>query len=1194
MPHPLVLRLALASVLLAVVCVAARTPSWAADKPTSPQTAGGTVDFNRDVRPILAKNCWACHGPDEEARKGNLRLDQREPALLPAASGQAAIVPGKPDESELVLRIESRDDADRMPPPGTGHDLTPSQIDVLKRWVAQKAPFAEHWSFVPPSRPAVPAPATSIPNSARWVRNPIDAFVLARMTAAGLTPEREADRHEIIRRLSLDLRGLPPSPVEVREFVADSKDGAYERLVDRFLADSAYGERWARMWLDIARYADSAGYGSDPLRLNIWPYRDWVVGAFNRNLPYDQFSLEQLAGDLLPDATQEQRMATAFHRNTMTNTEGGTDDEEFRVIAVRDRVDTTIQAWMGLTMGCAKCHNHKYDPVSQEDYYRFFAIFNQTADRDAGDESPLMPIVTPSQKSQLEAIEQQLAALRSELAAPNPAVNAARAEWEASLAAGAAVWEPLPVSSISAKGGATFTKLDDGSWKAEGPAPMQDTYSVVATLPLAGVTAFRLETIPDDSFPAKGAGRGPDGNFVLSRFAAISEPVDTDSKSPAACFVRVELPGDGKFLHLAEIQAFSKGENVARQGKATQSSTDYDGPAELAIDGNTNGHYFEGKSVTHTRQEANPWWEVDLLAPKPIERVVFWSRTDGGTYARLDGVRVSLLDEARKTVWTQDLAKAPATSHDLSPTGVLSIDIAGAVADHSQAQFPIASAVKQPDLAKSGWAVSPQIQAPHWGVFLVGKPSADAAPRKLTITLDHAFAAGHYTLGRFRLSVTRSPGIERRLAVPAEILAIVDKPADKRSPEESAKLAAHHRTIATALAPLRDKIANLEKTKPTPVALPVMQELPEAQRRKSFVMVKGNFLAPGKPVDGGFPGRFASAAVSTANPSRLDAARWLFDPSNPLTARVAVNRFWAQLFGTGLVETEEDFGTQGELPSHPELLDWLAVEFREPSTKICGEPSVDGAPQDRPWDVKRFLKLIVTSSTYRQAAVFSPAKLQKDSRNRWLSRGPRTRLEAEMVRDQALALSGLLSRKTGGPSVYPHQPDGLWQAAFNGQRTWPTSTGEDRYRRGLYVFWRRTVPYPSMATFDAPSRETCSIRRPRTNTPLQAFVTMNDPVYVECSQALARRLMAEGGATPESRVRFGLELCLGRPASEKQIAPLTQLFTTELGEYSKNDADAKAAAGETLPMPAGVTPAEVAAWTVVANVLLNLDGLLMK
>jgi hypothetical protein len=559
----------------------------------------------------------------------------------------------------------------------------------------------------------------------------------------------------------------------------------------------------------------------------------------------------------------------------------------------------------------------------------------------------------------------------------------------------------------------------------------------------------------------------------------------------------------------------------------------------------------------------------------------------------LDGVRLSLLDEARKTVWTQDLPKAPAVSQELSPTGVLAVDIASAVADHSQPQFPISAAVKQPDITKSGWALAPHIQAPHWGVFFVAKPATDATPRKLTITLEHAFA-GHYTLGRFRLSFTRNAGIEKRLSVPAGILAIVDKPVDKRSPEEAAQVVAHYRTIAPALAPLRDKIAAIEKTRPNPVTLPIMQELPEAQRRKSFIMVKGNFLVPGKPVESAFPTRFVADAAGPAMPSRLDAARWLFAPANPLTARVTVNRFWAQLFGTGLVETEEDFGTQGELPSHPELLDWLALEFREPTMKLAAGAVAENAPHDRPWDIKRLIKLLVTSATYRQAALFDPAKLRTDARNRWLSRGPRNRLEAEMVRDQALALSGLLSRKMGGPSVYPHQPEGLWQAAFNGQRTWPTSTGEDRFRRGLYVFWRRTVPYPSMATFDAPSRETCSIRRPRTNTPLQAFVTMNDPVYVECSQALGRRLLTEGGTTPESRIRFGLELCLGRPASEKQIAPLLALYQTEAAEYAKNEADAKAAAGETLPLPAGSTPAELAAWTVVANVLLNLDGLLMK
>jgi hypothetical protein len=782
------------------------------DLPASAAAAepkGAPVDFNRDIRPILSKNCFACHGPDSAQRAAGLRLDQREAAVQKRRNGMVPIVAGRPEQSELVRRVRAADEAERMPPPETGHHLTAPQIAALERWIADGAPYAEHWAFVKP-RPQ-PLPAV---RDRSWLRHGLDAFVLARLEQEGLRPTEEADRFTLLRRVSLDLRGLPPTPEEVDAFARDTAPDAYEKAVGRFLKDPAYGERWARMWLDLARYADSAGYGSDPLR-TIWRYRDWVIDAFNRNLPFDQFTRDQLAGDLLPAPTLAQKMATAFHRNSMTNTEGGTDDEEFRVAAVKDRVDTTLQVWMGLTMGCAKCHSHKYDPVTQAEYYRFYAFFNQTADTDRPDERPVLPAPFPEQEAQNRRIDAQIAAVPRPLAAPTPALAAA---------------------------------------------------------------------------------------LVLSPFQA---------------------------------------------------------PADLL------------------------------------------------------------------------------ESHG--------------------------------------------------------------------------------------------------------------------------------------------KIARLHRSRPAVPTLPVMVELSADRRRETHVLVKGNFLSPGDKVEPGVPAAFHSLPPD-APANRLGVAGWLVAPDNPLTARVAVNRLWAQLFGTGLVETEEDFGTQGELPSHPELLDWLAGEYVRLG-----------------WDTQALLRLIVTSATYRQSSKVTPESLAKDPRNRLLSRGPRFRLEAEMVRDQALALSGLLSRKLGGPSVYPPQPPGLWQAAFNGQRTWATSTGADRYRRGLYTFWRRTVPYPSMATFDAPSRELCSVRRVRTNTPLQAFITLNDPVYVEAAQALARRIVHEGGPTAETRTRFGLHLCLCRPPRPEQVEHLAALYRSEREHYGANAKEAQAMATEPLgPLPAGMEPAELAAWTVVANVLLNLDGVLTK
>jgi len=997
--------------LLAFAVVLAVPLTVAADE--GRKLAPKSVDYNRHIRPILSKYCFACHGRDEQHREAGLRLDQREVATKKLESGETAIVPGKPATSELIRRITSTDASTRMPPAETKRTVSPEEVELLRRWIAGGAKYARHWAFIKPVRPEVPG----VRNRER-VRNPIDNFIVARLAEAGLTPSPEADRYTLVRRLSFDLRGVPPTPAEVRRFIADANPGAYSRLVDRFLNDPRYGERWARVWLDLARYADSRGYGSDPLRPNIWRYRDWVIGAFNRNLPYDEFTIEQLAGDLLPNATLDQKIATAFHRNTMTNTEGGTDDEEFRVAAVRDRVDTTVQVWMGLTMGCAKCHSHKYDPIQQREYYRFYAIFNQTADNDQPSETPVIDAPRRQDYEAIRQVERRIVELRKRLRAGSPQLQAEQQMWEQ-----------------------RFRKADD--------------------------------------------------------------------KPPQARFVRIELPGRRKLLSLAEVEVFQGGKHIAKGRKARQSSTDYNGRARLAVDGNTNGDYFQAKSTTHTKVERDPWWEVDLGKPAAVEKVVVWNRTDGGLHTRLTNFRLLLLDEKRNPVWQRTVKTPPNPSSAFAPGGI-------------------------------------------------------------------------------------------RSTVPAEILAIVDAKPDQRSPKQQAVLRDHFRSIAPSLKKLRDEIARLEKSKPKFPTVPVMQELPANKHRKTYVMIRGSFLQMGDPVQPGVPQAFHPFPQGVPN-DRLGVAKWLMHPDNPLTARVAVNRFWARVFGTGIVETEEDFGTQGELPSHPELLDWLAVEFRESG-----------------WDVKRLLKLLVTSATYRQSSaipdsVGRPSEAAHkeprstdglggpsyrndlqliDPRNRLLWRSPRIRLEAEMVRDQALALAGLLSRKMDGPSVYPPQPPGLWRAAFNGQRTWPTSKGEDKYRRGLYTFWRRTVPYPSMATFDAPSREICTVRRIRTNTPLQAFVTLNDPVYVEAAQSLARRIIKEGGGSVESRVRFALFLCLVRPPSESQVAALSKLYRSELAHYQKDKQAAKTLAGDPSGTSADVS--ELAAWTVVSNVLLNLDAVLTR
>jgi hypothetical protein len=899
-------RVAVAALALSVsACVLA--PGSAVGAGQEGATAAAAVDYNRDVRPILARNCFACHGQDATHREAGLRLDVRDDAVKELKSGATAVVPGAPDDSELIARVTEADESLRMPPRKSGERLRPGEIEILRRWVQQEATYAEHWAFVKPR--VRPLPAVKNPS---WARNGIDFWVLARLEKEGLAPQPEADKFTLLRRASLDIRGLPPTPQEVDRFAADPAPDAYEKAVDHFLADTAYGERWARVWLDLARYADSAGYGSDPLR-TIWRYRDWVIEALNANVPYDRFTVDQIAGDLLPDATLEQRMATAFHRNTMTNTEGGTDDEEFRTAAVKDRVDSTWQVWMGLTMGCAKCHSHKYDPFTQEEYYRFYAIFNQTADADRPDEAPVIAAPTTVLREQTRKLDEQVAALRAKLDRPAPELAEAQALWEARLAAGGEV-----------------------HWATLGEVTVKDA-----------------------------------------------------PKSP------IVLPAVS----------------------------------------------FEGSAVALT-------------------------------------YRVEAVD------------KVP---------------------------------------------------------------------------------------GKARVSVTADPRAGSRSALPATVVAAIDTPAECRSAAQRDELARQYRLVAPALKPVRDEIARLEKSRPKLPTLPVMAELPKDKRRESHVLLKSNFLTPGPKVEAGVP-RSLHPLPPGAAADRLAVARWLVSPDNPLTARVAVNRDWAQLFGTGIVETEEDFGTQGEPPSHPELLDWLAGEYVRLG-----------------WDSKAILRLMVTSATYRQSSHVTPEAAARDPRNRLLARGPRFRLEAEMVRDQALALSGLLSRKVGGPSVFPPQPAGLWQAAFNGERTWATSPGDDRHRRALYTFWRRTIPYPSMATFDAPSRELCSVKRTRTNTPLQAFVTLNDPVYVEAAQALARRVVAEGGSTPEDRARFALKLVLSRPAADPQVERLLGLYRSEFAHYSSDLDAAKALAAEPLgPLPKGADPAELAAWTTIANVLLNLDAVLTK
>jgi hypothetical protein len=953
------------------------------------------VDFSRDIQPVLAGRCFKCHGPDENTLEAGLRLDQRAAAVAELDSGERAIVPGDPDASALLQRVSEPDPDLRMPPASEGDPLTRKQIEALRAWIAAGAEYERHWSFVPPQRPTIPD-AQSIRDGSRvWSQNPIDRFVVARLEKEGLQPAPEADRATLLRRVSLDLTGLPPTLDEADTFLADTASGAYERLIDRLLASPAYGERWARVWLDLARYADSAGYADDPPRV-IWEYRDWVIDALNANMPFDQFTIAQLAGDLLEDPTEEQLIATAFHRNTMTNSEGGTDDEEFRTAAVVDRVNTTLQVWMGLTIGCAQCHTHKYDPISQTDYYRVYAILNQTEDADRRDETPVLSRYTEQQQAERASLNSVLQTLRADL------------------------------------------------------------------------------------------------QTAIDRQAAAAPSIDPTTAPHTARFVRVELPGEQRMLSLAEVQVFAGGENIAIEGKATQSSTGFGGTAPRAIDGNTDGDYFGANSTTHTNVENNPWWEVDLKGERAIEKVAIWNRTDSaGIGARLNGARILLLDANRQPRWAHEVTTAPQVD----------------------ATFDV-----------------PQ-------------------------SIDALTDADRTLLAQYR--AVSSPEIER----------------------------------------LRKQIEQTEMQLAAikPVTTPILRELPADQRRKTHIQMRGNFLDLGPEVEPGVlsefhplntndsegaGGRVSSAADGPAQ-HRIDRralADWLLADDNPLTARVIVNRHWEQFFGIGLVDTSEDFGLQGNLPSHPELLDWLAVEFR-----------------DSGWDMKHLVRLIVTSATYRQTSSVSAELAALDPDNRLLARGPRFRLPAERIRDQALAVGGLLSRKMHGPSVYPRRPNLGLRAAFGGSTDWEMSKGEDAHRRGLYTFWQRSLPYPSMDTFDAPSREVCTLRRINTNTPLQALVTLNDPVYVEAAQGLARRVLSEAPSDDESRAAYAFRLCLIRAPAASEQAALLQVLQQARTAFEQDPAAAQKLATDPIgPLPAGIDPIDAAAWTVVGNVLLNLDETLAR
>jgi hypothetical protein len=899
-------------------------------------------------------------------------------------------------------------------------------------------------------------------------------------------------------------------------------------------------------------------------------------------VPFDQFTLDQLAGDLLPNPTTEQIFATGFHRNTMNNTEGGTVDEEFRSVAVVDRVNTTMAVWMGTSMACAQCHTHKYDPLTQTEYFKLYAIFNQTEDADRNDEWPFAEFYTAAQQKERDAATAEMTKLIAAMRATKAAHAAAAEKWAREFPT-ALPWRFMKPAVVKSTGDAALVADDDGRVRVAAGKPT-DTYTI--ELPSAAgetITALRLESLPIEPPEGHGAGFAADGNFVVTRVRAAIRPAEAFRR---ARFVRVEFPGTNRTIPLAELQVFSAGENVALKGKASQSSTAEGAIAGRAIDGTTDGE-MEKNSISITESSDNPWWEVDLGAMLPLDRIVMWGRT--GLDATPGGLRVVLLDENHEAVWETLGREAPKPSRTILPADPRDLKLARAVADFAQGDFDESFVVtdreprtpnhRKPGAAKRGWGVAGATDESHALSVELEKPLVLKSGESLVVTIEQKSEVANATLGHFRVGVTADASAHDFLRLPAGELAALVKPEATRDATDQARLLDYYlREIAPEFRVEQKGVAVLQQTlddMPIQTSL-VMRELPADLQRKTRVQLRGSYLALGDEVSGGVPAVFPPLPAG-APINRLTFARWLVSPENPLTARVQANRLWEAIFGIGLVRTTEEFGSQGEAPSHPELLDWLASEMI-----------------DSGWDTKRFLKTLVTSAAYRQNSRVTVKALELDPENRLLSRGPRFRLGAEVVRDQALAVSGLLSAKMHGPSSRPYQPVFGLSAAFGATLDWKTSTGEDRLRRALYTEWRRSSPYPSMVTFDAPNREVCTLRRNRSNTPLQALVTLNDPVYVEAAQSLAR-LIATEGETPADKVKAGFRRVLLRPPSAAEVKPLVALHDEALAGFTvvPEKAAALIANAET-PAPTNVAVADLAAWTAVANVLLNLDETLMK
>ncbi len=1149
------------------------------------------VDFERDVRPIFEASCVACHGPEKD--KAALRLDVRERALAGAYAGtRPVIVPGKSGESSLYLRLVTEDEDERMPQKAPR--LRSEQIELVRRWIDEGAAWpdalagevvkgAGHWAYAAPVKPPLPQV-----RSGAWVRQPIDAFVLSALEREGLAPAPQADRATLLRRLSLDLTGLPPTPAEVESFERDPRPEAYREAVRRLLASPHHGERMARPWLDLARYADTNGYEKDHRREH-WPYRDWVIDAFNQNLSFDRFTLLQIAGDLVEDATTRDVIATGFQRNTMLNEEGGIDEEEFRVDAVIDRVNTIGSVWLGSTLACAQCHDHKYDPVSQREYFELFAIFNSTEDG-GREHGPVVPAFDDATAQRSTELREQMARLESRLSEPDAQFDAAQAHWERETLAQLGerdAWRVLRPARAHIASGRAHELLDDDSLLVRDGAPPTEVLELVFEPGELEFDVLRVEALRDPSLPGGGPGAAPNGNFVLSAIDAVV----------------LSASGAQRKLDLAWAEA------TYEQSRASFR-------AAHALDPSNETGWAVGGAPADVELSAQFFTaRTERLAPGERMHVILKHVSSFAAHS-LGRVRISARRDPPSRASELELRTSPWRT--LGPVRAPSRDEALRLELQAQREHLEGRAYSDEYagglrwLERAEWVDrAPQRLDGSNQVWLAERRIHCAQPRKLELFVGADDALRLWLNGELvaqsddyttlaneplRVEVDLRAGENRLLLRVANfegagglVFDLGTQTSDRRPVEIDEALAAQARTpiqtrrlrdwfrrrqstegreLARALEAAKAEFDRLRRDAPTAL---VLRE--RATPRETHVFRRGSFLTPGERVAPAVPAVFG-VLPEGPEPARLRFARWLVADENPLTARVHVNRVWEWLFGRGLVASSDDFGTRGEPPSHPELLDWLARDFVESG-----------------WDHKALIERIVLSATYQQSALASAADYAADPHNTRLARGARFRLEAEAIRDVALAASGLLERAIGGPPVMPPQPAGVWRSAYSAQG-WVDARGPSRWRRGLYTFWKRTAPYLTFSLFEAPSREVSCARRSATNTPLQALALLDDPAFVEASIALARRLLSEA-RDDRARATQLMRLCTARAPSPAELEHLLVLLESSRANFG---ADPQAAAARVdrgsvhLPEPSeSFDPKELAAWTSLATVVLNLD-----